>query len=580
MLMMNIMKRKNNMIFSPLKTSIVTYFTEINLKFRWLLAFTLLLAITMPIIMYVSRVEGLGEFDYLIYYRLLFFNDYFNSLAMLAALLAALLLRLLWSRVEQLAQWITLHPLRTCVIAFVVIAGIGRLVYQAFPLAMDEYVPLLQARIFAQGSLTFTYPPELLDRMVIPGFQGYFILVNPETGQVASAYWPGLALLMTPFALFTLEWLLNPLLAAIGLWLIGDLASQASGQIQARGWAILAALACPQYTINAMSYYSMTGLLTLNLLYLWLLLRHDKRSTFLAGLVGSFALVMNNPIPHILFAIPCIIWLLYNRIRHAELFSLIIGYLPLGLLLGLGWLLLMHSLGLNYGSEIDNNEGFVEIWQQKIKEIFIFPDMEIMRVRIYALCKTIIWSAPGLLLIFFFIKPNTVIQRLLLACLMFSFVFYFFVPYDQGHGWGYRYVHAAWGLISIGAGVFAVSGHKFQRNFIAVAVLTGLLATPVFALQTGRTIALSNALQPVLPTKQNGQFLVFITPHPGLYTIDLIRNYPKDKGRITRMVSYGAEEDAVLAKQLSPEAVQVSVNSIGSVWQLPNKESFITTTVN
>jgi len=578
MWMTNIMKKSNNMMLNISKTSLETVISN---KSKWLLALTLILALAMPIILYTSRIDDVGEFEYLIYYRLLFFNDYLNSLAMLAALLAAMLLRPLWPRVGQLAQWITLYPLRTCIIAFIVLSGVGRFVYQAFPLAMDEYVPLLQARIFAQGSLTTNYPLELLDRMVIPGFQGYFILVNHETGQAASAYWPGLALLMTPFALFEMEWLLNPLLAAIGLWLIGDLASQASGKTQARGWAILAALACPQYTINAMSYYAMTGLLTLNLLYLWLLLKCSWRGTLLAGLVGSFALIMHNPIPHILFAIPCIIWLLSNRSHYAQLAPLVLGYFPLVLLLGLGWLLLTHSLGLNYGYEPDKNIGFLEVWRQKIQEIFVWPDTRIIRIRIYSLCKTIIWATPGLLLVLFFSKPSSLIQRLLLSCLILSFAFYLFIPYDQGHGWGYRYIHSAWGLIAISAGIFAVSGHKSQRNFIIASLLAGSLATSVFAFQTGRTIAISNALQPTLPTvKNDNRILVFIASHPSLYTIDLIRNYPKDQGKIIRMVSYGTEEDAVLAKQLSAKAFQVSTSPMGSVWQLPLEQSHANTGTN
>ena len=56
--------------------------------------------------------------------------------------------------------------------------------------------------------------------MVVPGFQGSFIHVNQETGNAVSGYWPGLALLMTPFAWFKAEWMLNPLLGAVGLWLI------------------------------------------------------------------------------------------------------------------------------------------------------------------------------------------------------------------------------------------------------------------------------------------------------------------------------------------------------------------------
>jgi len=578
-------KNRNNMIFNTSRVLEKVSLIGIPARFRWLLALTLISAVAMPIIMHAGRVEGVNEFDYFIYYRLLFFNDYFNSLAMLAALLAALLLRSTWSRVEQLAQWITLYPLKTCIISFVAIAGAGRFIYQAFPLAMDEYAQLLQARIFSQGSFALIYPLELLDRMVIPGAR-HFILVNPETGQAASAYWPGLALLMTPFAFLELEWLLNPLLAAIGLWLIGDLANQASGQSQARGWAILAALACPQYTINAMSYYSMTSLLTFNLLYLWLLLKNNWRSTLLAGVVGGFALGMHNPVPHSLFAIPCIAWLLLNRSRYTQLFPLIIGYFPLILLLCLGRNLLIHFMELkgnlhavNYHYE---NADFIGKLFQKIQEIFIFPDLRIVIVRAYALCKMVIWAAPGILLALFFIKPNTLIQRILLYSLVFSFIFYLFIYFDQGHGWGYRYIHPVWGIIAISAGIFAVSGHTFQRNFIAVSVLAGLLATPVFALQTGRTIALSKSIQPALPTTQDdSQFFVFITPHNGLYTMDLIRNYPKDEGKIIRMVSYGEEEDAILAKQFSLEALQISVSPMGSVWKLPPiKESYITTGVN
>src|SRR5690606_23369524 len=129
-----------------------------------------------------------------------FFNDFTNSLAMLAALVAALAIAPLRDAATRLAALVSRYPGRTCVAAFVVLAVASRTVYLAFPLSMDEYAPLLQARIFAQGDLAATYPRELLDRMVLPGFQGAFVLVNHETGQAVSGYWPGLALLMTPFA--------------------------------------------------------------------------------------------------------------------------------------------------------------------------------------------------------------------------------------------------------------------------------------------------------------------------------------------------------------------------------------------
>ncbi|MDQ3039455.1 MAG: hypothetical protein M3R16_06635, partial [Pseudomonadota bacterium] len=491
---------------------------------RWpkgLLALTIVLAALAPLAMLSGRIPGLGEFDYLIFYRLLFYNDVTNSLAMLAALVVALAVRPLRTWMGQVAGWVSVYPIKTCVLAFVALALAARVVYQGFPLAMDEYAPLLQARIFAQGDIAITYPRELLDRMVVPGFQGYFILVNHETGQAASAYWPGLALLMTPFALFHAEWLLNPLLGAAGLWLIGDLAKQATGKDQARGWAMLAALACPQYTVNAISFYAMTALLTLNLLFLWLLLRPGWRSALLAGVVGSIALVLHNPVPHALFALPVGIWLLASPERRNKIPPLVAGYLPLTILLCTGWPLLTGSMGLRPLGIAGPVSGFITSWLKKLHDIFVITGLEQLQIRSYAAWKILIWGAPGLLLISFIAKPRGEIMRLLLAAFLLTYAFYFFIPLDQGHGWGYRYVHATWGLLVIATAVFATHGER-QKQLVAIALAAGLLATPAFMYSTHKTITSAIAQQP--PRDGSGPSLVFIANQPGLYTPDLVRN--------------------------------------------------------
>lgn len=538
---------------------------------KGLLALTLLLSIAAPLAMYSGRVPGLGEFDYQIYYRLLFYNDFANSLAMLGALVLAFALRPLRRLIEQLADAITRHPATACIAAFSALAVASRIVYQGFPLAMDEYAPLLQARIFASGALAATYPPELLDRMVVPGFQGVFILVNHETGQVASAYWPGLALLMTPLAWFGGEWLLNPLMGAAGLWLIGDLAKQASGSDKACGWAILAALACPQYSINAMSYYAMSGLLTLNLLFLWLLLRPGWRPTMLAGLVGSIALVLHNPVPHALFAAPVFIWMLLDGKRRSRLVPLAAGYLPLTLLLCLGWPLMMSAMGLRLSGVMSTDAGFFASWLEKLQGIFFVPTLELLIVRSYAAWKALIWAAPGMLILALLAKRQTAIQRLLLAGFLVTFGFYFFFPYDQGHGWGYRYVHSAWGLVPVAVGIFAVRGMTTspQRSLIATAICAGLLATPMFMYTTNRTILTSIAQQPPLPA-EGKSITFFSTERPALYTVDLVRNYPEDLGYTIRMLSKGSEADRALVQKIAGDATLVAASELGSSWSIPD----------
>lgn len=537
---------------------------------RWpkgLLWLTLVLAIAAPLAMYSGRVPGLGEFDYQIYYRLLFYNDFTNSLAMLGAFLFALAVRPVRQLALQLADSITRHPARACICALVVLAIASRVVYQGFPLAMDEYAPLLQARIFADGSLAATYPTELLDRMVVPGFQGVFILVNHETGQAASAYWPGLALLMTPFAWFGGEWLLNPLLAAAGLWLIGDLAKQASGHERARGFAILAALACPQYTINAISFYAMTGLLTLHLLYLWMILRRTPHMAFLAGFVGSMALVLHNPVPHALIALPVFVWLLARRDGRAQLVPLVAGYLPLAIMLGLGWPMLIGDMGLRHSGVASEAHGFISSWMQKLGDLFVMPTMGLVRVRAYAAWKTIIWAGPAFLVLALITKPTHAIQRLMLAGLLLSFAFYFFFPYDQGHGWGYRYIHPAWGLVPVTAGIVFASLDRERKNLMAAALCAGLLATPVFMYTTYRSITTSIAQQPAIPDE--GRFLVFLNNHPSHYTVDLVRNYPDEQGRVVRLFSDGKDNDKALALSFAPGSALVSEDARGSVWRAP-----------
>jgi len=538
-------------------------------RLRGLSLLTLVLAIAAPLVMYFGRIPGLDEFDYLIFYRLLFYNDLIGSLAMLLALAAMLLVRPLRDRVARLAGWMSLHPGRASLVAFVLFAVMARIVYQGFPLAMDEYVQLLQAKVFAAGQLVASYPPELLDRMVPPGFQGYFILVNHETGQAASVYWPGLPLLMAPFAKLGGEWLLNPALAAIGLWLIGDLASKASGQPGARGWAMLAALACPQYTVNALSFYAMPGVLTLNLLFFWLLLRPGWRPAMLAGVVGSIALVMHNPLPHALFAMPVGIWLLMDGRRRSRLLPLALGYLPLVLMLCLGWPMLMDAMGLRVSVPAADGTGFVELWSQKLRQTFAIPDANLLRVQAYSLWKALIWVAPGLLLVALLAKQRSDIQRVLLAGLLLSFAFYFFFPHDQGHGWGYRYIHHAWAVVAITAGVFAVADNGVRTQFASAALGAGLLATPVFLFLTQQTIALSIAQQPTVPVQ--GRSLVFISNRPQLYTADLVRNYPSDNGHTVRMLGSDPEGDAAFARQISADAVRVNFNERGSVWMVPHR---------
>src|ERR671935_1068248 len=111
-----------------------------------------------------------------------------------------------------------------------------------------------------------------------------FLYGSFQTGQVASAYWPGFATILAPFSALGAPWACNAFLAALALLLMGRLAEQLTGQREARGWAMLLALASPAFTGMAITYFSMTAHLFFNLLYVWALL---ESRFLLAGLTGS-----------------------------------------------------------------------------------------------------------------------------------------------------------------------------------------------------------------------------------------------------------------------------------------------------
>jgi len=522
---------------------------------------TVIIAALAPLIMLPGR---LGDAPPEIFYRLFFFNDFTNSLAMLIVLVLALLLPPVRRVCERLAEWAGNHSVYACVIAFTVLTIGARFIYLAHPFSVDEYAPLMQSTAFAQGSLSAHYPPELLDFIVPTRFQAYLILVNPQSGQAMSSYWPGLALLMTPFTFLHVPWMFNPAISVLGLWLIGDLAVRSCGNERCRGWAMLAAFASPQFTVNAMSYYAMPGLLSLNLLFLWLLLQPGRRHAVCAGAVGSIALVMHNPVPHTLMAIPCVIWLLMNRQRLPRFAWLAVGYAPLTLLLALGWPILTSALGMARSGDEAAQAGFVAEWLNRLRGIFVLPSSEILTARWYATWKTWLWACPGLLLVPFLPRKRDVILKLLLSAFVLTFAFYYFlVPFDQGHGWGYRYIHSAWGLLPVAMGVWMGTGNLKLKNWGAVIIAAGFLATPVFLYQTRSTIDtfLSQRFNP----PKEGNWIVFVTYRPEMYTADLVQNLP-GKGRVVYMLSQGEEQDRKLMRARTPHAVEIAHDQRGSMW--------------
>lgn len=515
------------------------------------------------------------DLSFRIFWHLLFSQDYWGAWLTLGILAVALPARNA-APVLLVVRALAGHPGKVAAVAFVALGAGAYLAYHHHPLSMDEYSASFQGAVFAGGHLTGQFPAPLVDWLVPRMFQDHFLVVSHQTGQVVSAYWPGFAILLTPFTFLGIPWACNPALGALSLLALHRIAGEVAGNEEAGGWALLFALASPAFAINAMSFYSMTAHLLLNLVYTLLLLRPTPAKAFVAGLAGGLALVLHNPFPHLLYALPWIVWLMMRR-DFRSLGALAAGYLPGAIGMGLGWIAL--KAGLRDAALFGNAASAAaadSAWQILINHLRVFalPDLLMLVVRLAGTMKLWVWTMPGLLLLAWFgfragrEDPRC---RLLLASAGLTYIGFFFIPVDQGHGWGYRYFHSALGVLPILAAIAMVRGTAATRPARRLAAMAGYvaIASLVFstALRVNQVEAFVDGHLRQVPLPEVGKLqIAFIDIRQGYYTADLVQNHPRLEGRRIVMVSHGPERNAEVAKQLAPAARRASAGAWGELW--------------
>src|SRR2546425_1250299 len=445
--------------------------------------------------------------------------------------------------------------------ATAVLAAAALIVYRAHPLSMDEYAPLFQARVFAYGRLAGQVPPELLPRLVPP--IRWFIEAAPS-GAMLSSYWPGFALLLTPFVLLGCPWLLNPLIGGATLFLTWRLARRLWPETSAPGWAVLLTAASPAFTVNAISFYSMGAHLAASLCFAVLVL---ERRLFLAGAVGSLALALHNPFPHTLFALPWIAEVARRPGRVRNLARLALGYAPGGLVLLGGWM----WCRARFTHPMETRGGLLAGLDLIRRLAFTAPSLDLLLVRTMNVAELASWGVPLLLPLAALGAVRSWSQppaRLLSLSAVLTLVGYGFVQFDQGHGWGFRYFHGSWGvlpLLAAGGLESARTSATLRRLALAAGVCSLLLCTPLRFWQV-RTFIDAHLAQ--LPASEGAQSVVFVDILRGSYTVDLVQNDPFLGGNRWLLISFGDREDRAFMQAYFPRARRTAAGAFGSVWQV------------
>src|SRR5882757_5593165 len=263
-------------------------------------------------------------------------------------------------------------------------------IYHNDAFCMDEYAAVFQAKIFAAGRLTAQLPPSVVNWLIPSGFNGAFLVASRTTGLAMEAYWPGFSLVLAPFEFLGIPWFCNASLAGFAIFLVHRITLEITDDRRAAGWAVLFTVASGVFVAYAISYYSMQAHLTANLLFVWLLLKPTPYRAFCAGVVGSLALVLHNPFPHTLFAAPWIIAIARSKEQRQSFFALTLGYLPLAILMGAGWLYLREFV-------TSGNSGF-NVISNNINAVFSLPGKSMIDMRVAAMVKMWIWAIPCLFL--------------------------------------------------------------------------------------------------------------------------------------------------------------------------------------
>lgn len=455
--------------------------------------------------------------------------------------------------------------------------------YHDYPLSMDEYSALFQARAFAAGRISGTFPPELLDRLIPVFLQNHFLSVARATGELSSTYWPAFALLLAPFVWLDVSWAANPALGALVVPALHRLTKHVTGSSEAAGWAVAFTVASPAFIVASISYYSLQAHLLFNVLYALLLVRASVPRALLAGLVGSIALTLHNPIPHLLFCTAFIFWIAIRGGGARVILALALGYTPLSLLLGFGWhqhlAQLMGVTAQAPGAAAVSPGAAMQAAGSALMNVISFPGWETLYARLLGLSKIWTWGALGLLVIAAYgygALRAAQFARVLAAALGVTFFGYFLVRFDQGHGWGYRYVHSAWFVLPLlaGACLAAASGgaRSDLRGMAAWGiVLSLLLANGLRLIQIETFITRHQAQVPPLarPADPRRPEVLFIDITRGFYTHDMVQNDPFLRApRITMVHERGTAQPELMARRF-PAYVKSAEGDWGELWSAP-----------
>ena len=402
-------------------------------------------------------------------------------------------------------------------LSVVLLAWLGDyLVLHDFPLSNDEYLPRFQAQIFLAGKLKALLPPDL--REFGQALTPIFAIFDPQEGTWISAYLPVYAALRTGFLALGVESLTGPALAGLSLVLIAAVARRLWPQESlAPLIAVILLASSTQFLITSMTSYAYPAHLCFNLAWLYFYCRGDRLGYLVTPWIGFFALGLHNPFVHALFVAPFLLALLWRE--KLETLTL----LRAGLCRRLS---LVVSLVDPHCSPAEGSEH---------ERLSVFPGLPAFHSTdesCHAFCLAV--SCPhrpghhGSSV--YWTRSDFPPCRPWPGAALLTFGFFFFFPWDQVLGWGYRFFYGVLGNLVL----LAVAGWFYLKESLGLRKAWGFFvlgtALAVLVQFPLRCLQVESFIRPFARSAQYIQSLPYsfaiIDPTEVWFSQLLVRNDP------------------------------------------------------
>ncbi|TAN58617.1 MAG: hypothetical protein EPN26_01385 [Rhodospirillales bacterium] len=208
--------------------------------------------------------------------------------------------------------------------------------------------------------------------------------------------------------------------------------------------------------------------------------------------------------------------------------------------------------------------------------VFGLPTSAAITSRIAEQVRLWSWAVPGLPLLAmtgWWLGRRSPGLNLFAFSLVSTLFGYLFVTFDQGYGWGARYVHSALSALPILASAAMVSirdpvTSSLPQSYVArVALLSLMFATTLRFFQIHLFMVDHLSLRP--PFEKGMRQIVFITPNPDFYAQDFVQNDPFLREPVIFMMSRGRKWDyEEIIKRRFPAARVTYDGPNGQVWRV------------